>query len=99
MSSCRSDVSGVSALDGALSAVNADIPVIVCFHDLNSYTARHLQEYLQILVDSARELDLATANKPFYDERSELELAATGRTVTDAAQVARLPGFWNWLWN
>jgi peptidoglycan/xylan/chitin deacetylase (PgdA/CDA1 family) len=84
---------------GGLPAVNADIPVIVVFHDTNSYTARHMEEYLQILVDCARELGLPTANKPFYDDRSELERAAIARTIDSASQVVRLPGFWNWLWN
>ncbi len=82
----------------ALAPVNGDIPIIVCFHDINTYTARHMQEYLEILMDSARELGLRTAAKPFYDDRHDIELAALSRTVRDGSDVVRIPGFWNWLW-
>lgn len=84
---------------GALPAVDGAVPIVVTFHDINSYTARHLREYMQILVEVARELGLPTAAKPFYDERAGLERAALARTVGDAAQVAQLPGWWNWWWN
>lgn len=84
---------------GALPIVDGRIPVIVTFHDTNSYTARHMQEYLQILLDSARELGMPTDVKPFYDDRAELERAAIARSITDPAQKVRLPGLWNWIWN
>jgi peptidoglycan/xylan/chitin deacetylase (PgdA/CDA1 family) len=83
---------------GVLKQVNADIPVIVSFHDINRYTAHHMQEYLQILIDSARELGLRTAAKPFYDDRAEIEVAAIGRTVGDSTEIVRMPGFWTRLW-
>ena len=38
---------------GELPVVDGVIPVVVTFHDLNRYTARHTREYLQILLDSA----------------------------------------------
>lgn len=84
---------------GALPVVDGVIPVVVTFHDLNPYTARHMQEYLQILLDAAKDVGLATASKPFYDQRSALERAALKRTVADPLQYARLPGLWDWLWN
>jgi len=84
---------------GALPAVDGSIPVIVTFHDINRYTARHMQEYLQILADSARELNMPTAAKPFYDDRAALERAAIARSVSDASQKVRLPGLWSWIWN
>lgn len=84
---------------GELPAVDAAIPVVVTFHDLNRYTSWHMQEYLQILLDSARETGLATAAKPFYDDRSELQRAVMARTVRDSAEPVHLPGVWNWLWN
>lgn len=83
---------------GTLAPINADIPIIVCFHDINTYTARHMQEYLEILMDSARELGLRTAAKPFYDDRHDIELAALSKTLRDGSHVVRIPGFWNWLW-
>lgn len=84
---------------GELPTIDDVIPVVVTFHDLNRYTARHMQEYLQILLDSARETGLTTAAKPFYDDQSALLTAAMARTVRDASQPVRLPGVWNWIWD
>ena len=84
---------------GGMPAVDGAIPVVVTFHDLNPYTARHMREYLQILLDVAGDVGLATAAKPFYDQRDALERAALTRTLGDPLQYARLPGVWNWLWN
>lgn len=83
---------------GELPTVDGAIPVVVTFHDLNRYTARHMQEYLQILMDSAHETGVTTAAKPFYDDRVALQRAAMARTVSDSSEPARLPGFWNWWW-
>ncbi|MDY7564825.1 polysaccharide deacetylase family protein [Pseudomonas sp. RTC3] len=84
---------------GELPAVDGAIPVVVTFHDLNRYTARHAQEYLQILIDSARETGLTTAAKPFYDDRSALQHAVMARTVRDSSEPVQLPGFWSWFWD
>lgn len=84
---------------GSMPVVDGVIPVVVTFHDLNPYTARHMQEYLQILLDVAGDVGLATAAKPFYEQREALERAALKRTLDDPLQYARLPGVWNWLWN
>jgi len=83
---------------GQLPVVDGVIPVVVTFHDLNRYTARHAREYLQILLDSAETTGLKTYAKPFYDDRQALERAAMARTLKDAAQAVRLPGLWDWLW-
>jgi peptidoglycan/xylan/chitin deacetylase (PgdA/CDA1 family) len=83
----------------SMPVVDGVIPVVVTFHDLNPYTARHMQEYLQILLDVAVDVGLATDAKPFYDQRAPLERAALKRTLSDPLQYARLPGLWNWLWN
>lgn len=84
---------------GALPAVDGVIPVVVTFHDLNPYTARHMQEYLQILLDVAEDVGLAADKQPFYDQRDALQRAALRRALGDPLQYARLPGLWNWLWN
>ncbi len=84
---------------GALPVVDGVIPLVVTFHDLNPYTARHMREYLQILLDVAEDVGLATDTKPFYDQRAPLERAALRRALGDPLQYARLPGVWNWLWN
>ncbi|WP_434650895.1 polysaccharide deacetylase family protein [Pseudomonas sp. D1-2] len=85
--------------DGQLPTVDGVIPVVVTFHDLNRYTARHAREYLQILMDSARETGLRTDAKPFYDDSRALERAALARTVRDTSQPVHLPGLWDWLWD
>ncbi|MDO9619187.1 MAG: polysaccharide deacetylase family protein [Pseudomonas sp.] len=84
---------------GALPAVDGVIPVVVTFHDLNPYTARHMQEYLQILMDVAEDVGLATDKQPFYSQRDALQRAALRRALGDPLQYARLPGLWNWIWN
>lgn len=83
---------------GELPVVDGVIPVVVTFHDLNRYTARHTREYLQILLDSAKETGVRIADKPFYDDRQALLHAALGRTVKDSAAPVHLPGVWNWIW-
>ncbi|MGE7957598.1 polysaccharide deacetylase family protein [Pseudomonas sp. NPDC089530] len=84
---------------GQLPTVDGAIPVVVTFHDLNRYTARHTQEYLQILLDSAKATGLATAPKPFYDDTAALRRAVMTRTVENSEQPVRLPGIWNWWWD
>lgn len=83
---------------GELPTVDGSIPVVVTFHDINSYTADHMAEYLQILMDCARAVQLPTATKPFYEDKAALERAALARSIRDGTQAVRLPGFWNWLW-
>ncbi|WP_166364840.1 polysaccharide deacetylase family protein [Pseudomonas akapageensis] len=84
---------------GELPTVDGVIPVVVTFHDLNRYTSWHIEEYLQILLDSARETGVTTAAKPFYDEQAALQRAALARTVRDANQPVHLPGIWSWFWD
>ncbi|MFJ2363978.1 polysaccharide deacetylase family protein [Pseudomonas sp. NPDC087697] len=84
---------------GELPTVDGVIPVVVTFHDLNRYTSWHMEEYLQILLDSARETGVTTDAKPFYDEHIALRDAALARTVRDANQPVHLPGIWSWFWD
>lgn len=83
---------------GALPVVDGVTPIVVTFHDVNSYTARTLETYLNILLDVASELDMPVAEKPFYDNRSEIERAALARTLRNTDEKPRLPGIWSWLW-
>jgi peptidoglycan/xylan/chitin deacetylase (PgdA/CDA1 family) len=85
-------------LAGRLPIVDGAIPVVVTFHDTNSYTARHLVEYMQILLDVAQELDMPTAAKPFYDQRAAVLRAARSRAVRNPHEAVALPGFWGWVW-
>ena len=52
---------------GDMPLWNGRIPVVVTFHDLNLDTARHLTEYLTLLVEEAKRLGIPVDDKPFYD--------------------------------
>lgn len=84
---------------GELPTVDGVIPVVVTFHDLNRYSARHAREYLQILLDSAQASGVKVDVKPFYDDQAQLLRAAMARTVRDSSQAVQLPGIWNWIWD
>lgn len=84
---------------GELPTVDGVIPVVVTFHDINRYTARHMQEYLQILMDSARINGVPVAAEPFYTDTAALQRAALARTVKDVNDPVHLPGVWNWVWD
>lgn len=80
-----------------LPVVDGVRPVVVTFHDPNSYTARHIEEYLQILLDAARLAGLRVDAKAFYDDRAAIERAAQARAVRDTERIVRIPGFWTSL--
>jgi peptidoglycan-N-acetylglucosamine deacetylase len=84
-------------LNKKLPVVDNVVPIIVTFHDVNSYTADRLEEYLQILLQVADELAIQTTTLPFYNNREELERAAMARTLRDVSVRPRLPGLWDWL--
>jgi peptidoglycan/xylan/chitin deacetylase (PgdA/CDA1 family) len=83
---------------GAMPVVDGSTPIVVTFHDVNTHTSRHIEEYMGILLDVARELDVPLAAKPFYDDREELERAALASTISSPDTKPQLPGLWNWLW-
>lgn len=84
---------------GEFPVVDGVIPVVVTFHDLNRYTARHTLEYLQILLDSAAATGVPLSDQPFYVDHAALEKAALARTVQQSSQPVHLPGIWNWIWD
>jgi len=86
-------------LAGELPEVDGATPIVVTFHDVNTYTSNHVEVYLQILLQIAQELDMPTAPLPFYTQRDAIERAAIARTVTDGSSRQKLPGWWDWLWN
>ena len=83
---------------GNIQAVDGVVPVVITFHDLNRYTARHTREYLQILLDSARASGLSVDAKAFYDDTAQLQRAAMARTVRSSTTPVQLPGMWGWIW-
>jgi len=83
---------------GQMPVSDGYTPVVVTFHDVNTYTSGHIEEYLDILLDVAHELNVPLADKPFYDQHDELERAALAATVSSPDAKPHLPGLWNWLW-
>lgn len=61
---------------GQLPEVDGVLPVIVALHDTNPYTAEHMTEYLQILVEESAVVGLPLANAPFYADRDAIARAA-----------------------
>jgi hypothetical protein len=59
-----------------LPIVDGVVPVVVTFHDTNDFTASHMQDYLDILVEESRHVGLPLADKPFYDDAATLERVA-----------------------
>jgi peptidoglycan/xylan/chitin deacetylase (PgdA/CDA1 family) len=83
---------------GTLPVVDGVVPIVVTFHDVNSYTARNLIDYLKILLDVAKDLNIPVSSTAFYNNRVELERAAHARAIQSATEQVALPGMWGWLW-
>jgi peptidoglycan/xylan/chitin deacetylase (PgdA/CDA1 family) len=62
--------------DGTLPTIDAVVPVIVTFHDTNTFTASHMQEYLEILVDKAQVVGLPLTRLPFYNDTEQIQRVA-----------------------
>lgn len=86
-------------VSGTLPVVDGVTPIVVTFHDTNPYTARHISEYLQILLDVAQELNIPVSPQAFYKDKAAIERAALARTVKNASEIVALPGIWNWIWH
>ena len=74
-----------------LPQVHDVVPVIVSFHDVNTFTASHLSEYLHILVEEAANAGLPLAEKPFFDTTPELVEAARYRAILPVYPDGRKP--------
>lgn len=55
--------------------------VVIDFHDTNPYTARHITEYLHILVEEARHAGFSVPENPFCASGEEVESIATAQQV------------------
>jgi len=54
---------------------------VVLFHDTNSYTARHMTEYLHILTEEAQRAGFAVPENPFCASREQIALVAEAYQV------------------
>ncbi|MGH8726708.1 MAG: polysaccharide deacetylase family protein [Burkholderiales bacterium] len=72
-----------------LREVAGAIPIVVGFHDVNTFTASHMTEYFHILVEEARAVGLTLHDSPFYSERSEILRALQPRNHCRANAAGR----------
>jgi peptidoglycan/xylan/chitin deacetylase (PgdA/CDA1 family) len=84
-------------LAGEIPLVDGVVPLVVTFHDTNSYTAAHMREYLEMLVSEARAQAIPLAPRPFYAEREALERAAQLRARDVSHRSDMTPWWWRWL--
>jgi hypothetical protein len=66
---------------GELPQRHGTIPLVVTLHDLNPVTALRMTEYLHILVEEARVAGLPLADKPFYDNATDIIEVASLRAT------------------
>ena len=59
--------------DGKMQTIDGVVPVVITFHDTNTFTAGHMQEYLEILVDKAHVVGLPLARPPFYNDAEQMQ--------------------------
>jgi peptidoglycan/xylan/chitin deacetylase (PgdA/CDA1 family) len=78
----REGLARVRTQAGTLPVQDGVLPVIITFHDTNTFTASHLQEYLHILLEESRQVGLPIATPPFYNDGNEIEEAALLRART-----------------
>lgn len=68
-------------LEDRLPIVSGSIPIVVTFHDTNTYTARHVADYLRLLREETRRAGLPLHKKPFYDDGADIMEVALRRAV------------------
>lgn len=85
-----------------LPVIDGVIPVVIAFHDTNTYTAEHMHEYFEIVLDAAKAAGLPMDAEPFYARTTELELAALARARDVARREDMVPWWWrliHWLFS
>jgi len=64
-----------------LPQFHGSIPLVITLHDLNPVTTLRMTEYLHILVEEAKTVGLPLADKPFYDNTSDIIEVASLRAI------------------
>ena len=67
------------------------VPVVVTFHDVNTFTASHFSEYLHILMEEAVKVGLLPADKPFYDATVDIGRMAMRRAQPPSMKARHTP--------
>ncbi len=68
----------------SVTRVSPDEPVdvVLNFHDVNPYTARHMTDYLHILVEEAQRVGFHVPARPFFDRQDLMADAVLCQCVT-----------------
>ena len=75
--------------EGDIPSDDGIAAIVVTFHDTNTYTAHHLTEYFDLLMEEAGRVGLPMNHKPFYDRAPDITRAALRRAITRTG-VAKL---------
>ena len=76
---------------GTRASPDEPMDVVLNFHDVNPYTARHMTEYLHILVEEAQRVGFLVPARPFFGRQNLMADAALCQCVTDPAQPRGAP--------
>lgn len=79
---------------GQIPEVGGVLPIVVTFHDTNTWTAAHMKEYLELLVSSTRGAGIVLDEQPFYAQREQLEQAGLQRSLQERDPVSLVPSRW-----
>lgn len=71
---------------------HGSIPLVITLHDLNPVTALRMTDYLHILVEEAQTVGLPLADKPFYDNATDIIAAASLRATPPKFMSATAQG-------
>jgi peptidoglycan/xylan/chitin deacetylase (PgdA/CDA1 family) len=83
--------------EGGIPLVEGLYPIIITFHDTNTWTSSHMEEYLQLLVESANSVGLTLDQQVFYAQRETLERVAIRRSELESNPEEMVPSRWRWL--
>lgn len=83
--------------NGEVPLVDGHYPIVVTFHDTNAYTAKHLQSYLEMLVEEAWRVGMTLDSQYFYSTTADVETVVAARaTTTMNTALAAMKGVHNY---
>jgi len=74
--------------DGEVPEVAGHYPIVVTFHDTNPYTAKHLQPYLEMLVEEVWRAGMTLDSQYFYANTADLDTVVAARVTTSMNTAA-----------
>jgi hypothetical protein len=79
---------------GSIPEVDGWLPIIVTFHDTNTWTAKHMVDYLQLLISSAAQAGIELDQQAFYAQRDQLSKAGIQRSLQEKEPQNMVPSRW-----